>query len=35
MRIRKKSWEDKELSTNKNLVHEPEKYKGKWNEYRN
>ena len=25
MRIRKKSWEDKELSTNEHLVHEPEK----------
>lgn len=33
MRIRKKSWEDKELSTNKHLVHCPEEYKGKWKEY--
>ena len=33
MRIRKKSWEDKELSTNEHLVHEPEKYKGMWREY--
>ena len=31
MRIRKKSWEDKELSTNEHLVHCPEEYKGKWN----
>ena len=30
MRIRKKSWEDKELSTNEHLVHCPEEYKGKW-----
>ena len=33
MRIRKKSWEDKELSTNEHLVHCPEEYKGKWKEY--
>lgn len=33
MRIRKKSWEGGELSTNKKLVHEPEEYKGKWKEY--
>lgn len=33
MRIRKKSWEAEELSTNEHLVHEPEEYKGKWKEY--
>lgn len=33
MRIRKKSWEDEELLTNKKLVHEPEKFKGNWKEY--
>lgn len=33
MRIRKKSWEEEELLTNKNLVHEPEKFKGNWKEY--
>lgn len=33
MRIRKKSWEENELTTNEHLVHNPEDYKGKWNEY--
>ena len=33
MRIRKKSWEADELSSNRHLVHEPEQYKGKWHEY--
>ncbi len=33
MRIRKKSWEDQELSTNEHLVHDPEKYKGMWKQY--
>lgn len=33
MRIRKKSWESEELITNKNIVQEPEEYKGKWREY--
>jgi len=33
MRIRKKTWEGEELSTNKNIVQEPEKYKGKWRDY--
>ncbi len=33
MRIRKKPWEDEELSTNSHLVHDQEKYKGKWKEY--
>ena len=33
MRIRKKSWEAEELSSNRHLVHEPEQYKGKWHEY--
>lgn len=33
MRIRKKSWEAEELSTNEHLVHNPEEYKGKWSEY--
>lgn len=33
MRIRKKSWEEQELSTNEHLVHDPEKYKGMWKQY--
>lgn len=33
MRIRKKSWEENVLTTNEHLVHNPEDYKGKWNEY--
>ena len=33
MRIRKKSWEAEELSTNEHLVHNPEEYKGRWSEY--
>ena len=33
MRIRKKSWEEKELSTNGHIVHNAEEYKGKWKEY--
>ena len=33
MRIRKKSWEENVLTTNEHLVHTPEDYKGKWNEY--
>ena len=28
MRIRKKSWEEKELSTNGHIVHNAEEYKG-------
>lgn len=30
MRLRKKPWGDTEISTNKNFVHNPELYKGKW-----
>lgn len=33
MRIRKKPWEEQELSTNEHLVHDPENHKGKWKEY--
>lgn len=33
MRLRKKPWTDKELSTNDLLIESPERYKGKWNEF--
>lgn len=33
MRVRKKPWAKKELEINNHIVHEPEKWKGKWNEY--
>lgn len=33
MRLRKKPWADYELENNKNLIKNPEEYKGKWKSY--
>lgn len=33
MRVRKKTWAKEELATNHYIVHEPEKWKGRWKEY--
>ncbi len=33
MRIRKKSWAQDELNTNRHIVHNPQEYKGKWADY--
>lgn len=32
MRVRKKTWAPRVLETNKHLIHQPENFKGKWNE---
>ena len=33
MRTRKKPWTNCELNENRSIVHEPSKFRGKWNEY--